>query len=208
MISSPARTALDIAPALTDKRLTRVVNDGRHARLLHLDDLADVLARNPKHPGVKRLKPLLDTPATRPTRSELEDDFRAFARRYGLPAPVTNTYVLGHEVDVLFVAERVIVEVDSWEFHRFRSNFEGDRDRDADFLAGGYVTVRITDERMNGEPEHEAGRLHKILSDPAPNSYGSLKHDCKSARHGRTDNPGAPGQLRSSECIAVSSESS
>ena len=79
--------------------------------------------------------------------------------------PLTNTYILGHEVDVLFAAEPVIVEIDSWEFRGFRSNFEDDRDRDADFLAGGYATVRITDERMNGEPEREARRLQKILSD-------------------------------------------
>ncbi len=197
-VTSPARTALDIASGLTDDRLTRVVNDARHARVLHLDDLADVVARNPKHPGTRRLRRFVETPAG-PTRSELEDAFLAFAQRHGLPAPVTNTYVLGHEVDVLFVAERVIVEVDSWEFHRFRSNFEGDRDRDADFLAGGYLTVRDhrrTDEqrpRARGPPAPEDPRRS------AANSYGSLKYDCKSAGHGRTENPGAPGQLRSSD---------
>jgi very-short-patch-repair endonuclease len=129
-----------------------------------LDDLQDVLNRNPKHPGTKPLKPFLDAPQA-PSRSGLEDDFMTFARRYRLPAPVTSTYVLGHEVDVLFVAERVIVEIDSWEFHRLRSNFEGDRDRDADSLAGGYVTIRITDERMQQTPEREARRLNEILSD-------------------------------------------
>jgi hypothetical protein len=162
--TSPARTALDIAPRLADKRLTRVVNDGRHGRHLNLDDLADVLKRNPTHPGTKRLKRFLEASGG-PTLSDLEDDFIEFANRYGLPVPVTNTHVLGHEVDVLFEAERLIVEVDSWEFHRFRSNFEGDRNRDADFLAGGYVTVRITDQRMTEEPEREARRLQKILSD-------------------------------------------
>jgi very-short-patch-repair endonuclease len=161
-VTSPARTALDIAPRLTDKRLIRVVNDGRHARLIHLDDLADALARNPKHPGAKRLRHFLDTEAG-PTRSELEDEFVAFCKRYGLPKPVTNTYVLGYEVDVVFPAERVIVEIDSWEFHRFRSNFEDDRNRDADLLAGDYVTIRLTDERMKKTPEHEAARLQTIL---------------------------------------------
>ena len=161
-VTSPARTALDIAPRLTDARLTRVVNNGRHARLLHLDDLADVLDRNPTHPGAKRLRPFVDVP-TGPTRSELEDAFVAFCKRYGLPTPVTNRTINGREVDALFPAEKVIVEIDSWEFHRFRSNFEGDRDRDADQLAGGHVTVRLTDERMKGTPDHEAERLHKIL---------------------------------------------
>ena len=89
----------------------------------------------------------------------------AFCKRYDLPTPVTNTMVNGREVDALFPAERVIVEIDSWEFHRFRSNFEGDRDRDTDQLAGGYVTIRLTDERVKHTPEQEAERLHKILND-------------------------------------------
>jgi hypothetical protein len=161
-VTSPARTALDVAPRLTDKRLTRVVNDGRHARLIHLDDLADVLARNPTNPGTKRLRHFLETEGG-PTRSELEDRFVAFCTRYGLPTPLTNISVLGHEVDVLFPAERVIVEIDSWEFHRFRNSFEDDRNRDADLLAGDFVTIRLTDERMKQTPEHEAARLHKIL---------------------------------------------
>jgi Transcriptional regulator, AbiEi antitoxin len=160
--TSPARTALDIAPGLTDHRLTRVVNDGQHARVLHLDDLAHVLDRNPTHPGMKRLRPFVEAPSG-PTRSELEDHFLAFCTRYGLPTPITNLTINGHEVDALFPAERVIVEIDSWEFHRFRSSFEGDRDRDTDQLAGGYVTIRLTDERMKHTPEHEAERLHKIL---------------------------------------------
>jgi hypothetical protein len=163
-VTSPSRTALDIAPRLTDERLTRVINDARHARLLHLDDLSDVLDRNPTHPGKKRLRPFAETPAG-PTRSELEDAFMAFAKRFGLPTPLTNVTVNGRVVDVVFPAERVIVEIDSWEFHRFRSNFEDDRDRDADQLVGGYVTVRVTDDRMKQTPKLEADRLHAILAD-------------------------------------------
>lgn len=163
-VTSPARTALDIAPRLTDKRLIRVVNDGRHARFLHLDDLADVLDRNPNHPGTKRLTPFLDAPAS-PTRSPLEDDFIAFAKRFGLPAPVTNTQLFGYEIDVLYPAERVIVELDGYNFHSDRASFGRDRKRDAVMLAAGYQTVRITGEQMEHDAAHEAHLLHKILAD-------------------------------------------
>jgi Protein of unknown function (DUF559) len=161
-VTSPARTVLDNAPRLNDKRLTRMVNDARHSRFLYLEALADVIERNPTHPGARRLRPFVDS-RSGPTRSELEDRFVAFARRYGLPAPVTNVPLLGYVVDVLFPVEKVIVEVDSWEFHRFRSNFESDRNRDADMLAAGFLTVRVTDERMNQNPEQEARRLNTIL---------------------------------------------
>jgi len=162
-VTTPARTALDIAARLPDRRLGRVVNDGRRAGYVHLDSLADVLSRNPNHPGTKRLLPFVRD-LTPPTNSPLEDDFLAFARKYGLPAPTrTNVYRFGHEVDAVYEAERVIVEIDGYEFHSDRDSFERDRDRDADRLAGGYATLRITKERMHQRPEREARRLLGIL---------------------------------------------
>lgn len=162
-VTSPARTVLDTAPCLSGTRLTRMVNDALRTPYLHVPDLADVLNRNLRHPGRKRLLEFVE--ANRPrSNSPLEDDFLAFARRYGLPTPVTNTYLLGHEIDVLFPLERVIVELDGWEFHRFRSNFESDRNRDADMLAADYLTLRVTEERLSQHPEHEARRLHTILA--------------------------------------------
>lgn len=98
-----------------------------------------------------------------PTRSEFEDDFLEFCERFGLPRPLINTIVGGYEVDALFAAEQVIVELDGWEFHRDRGSFESDRNRDADTLAGGLVTVRITRERFNATPDNEAARLQRIL---------------------------------------------
>ena len=57
----------------------------------------------------------------------------------------------------------MIVEIDSWQFHGDRGSFESDRDRDADHLAAGIVTVRVTEERLTGSPDREAARLRKIL---------------------------------------------
>ena len=62
----------------------------------------------------------------------------------------------------------MIVELDSWKFHRDRTSFEGDRDRDADTLAAGLITVRITDRRMEHAPEREARRLQAILEKRCP----------------------------------------
>jgi very-short-patch-repair endonuclease len=58
----------------------------------------------------------------------------------------------------------VIVELDSWEFHKTRIAFETDRERDAETLAAGYITVRITWERIQEAPVREARRLHAILA--------------------------------------------
>jgi hypothetical protein len=162
-VTSPARTALDIAPRLNDKRLTRVVNDGRHARLLHLVDLADVVNRNPKHQpqnGLGGSSTRRRRPRARPSKTTSSRSPSAT----GLPAPVTNTYLFGYEIDVLYSAERVIVELDGYEFHSDRTTFGRDRKRDAVMLAADYQTVRITGEQMENDGEHEALLLMAILN--------------------------------------------
>lgn len=162
-VTSPARTVLDCAPRMRARSLTRVINDARRERLLTLEALSNVVARCPTHPGARLLKPHLDNPHN-PTRSGGEDDFPVFCRRYGLPTPLINTVVHGHEVDVYFQEERLIVELDGWPYHRSRESFEDDRERDATMLMHRIATVRITYDRFYGDPDREAARLHAILA--------------------------------------------
>jgi very-short-patch-repair endonuclease len=133
---------------------------------LHAGALAELLARCPTYPGAARLRRFAseeeDAPS-RPTRSELEDDFLAFCERFGLPRPLVNTVVGGYEVDAYFPDLRLIVELDSWAFHKGRRAFETDRLRDVTALANAIATVRITSERLRDQPEREAARLRSIM---------------------------------------------
>jgi very-short-patch-repair endonuclease len=160
-VTSPARTVLDFAFALSDDRLGRVVDDALRGPLSR-DALADVMARNPKHAGIARLEAFVSERGA-PTRSQFEREFKAFARRFGLPPFELNVFVCDREVDVLFRAERVIVELDGYDFHRGRGSFERDRDHDVDALTHGFITARITWTRMKSTPASEADRLHTIL---------------------------------------------
>jgi hypothetical protein len=162
-VTTPARTAVDMSPRLTDKALKRVVNNMLSSPWATEDQFADTLARHPHAPGAKRIAKLIGLAGT-PTRSGWEDDFPAFCQKYGLPAPVMGVPMFGYVADALFVAERVIVELDSREFHMGAIPFESDRDRDADMLAHRYVTIRITWERIEEREEREATRLHRILA--------------------------------------------
>jgi Protein of unknown function (DUF559) len=162
-VTSPARTLLDCAPTLTSQRLTRAVNDALRSPYMNHAQLADVVARCPGHRGATRLRTFVAVSGG-PTRSEFEDLFLAFCGDHGLPKPLVNTLVCGYEVDALFPAERVIVELDGWDFHNDRAAFERDRNRDADLLAAGFVTVRITWERLIERPALEAARLRRILA--------------------------------------------
>jgi len=166
-VTTPARTIFDMAARLNDKSLKRTVNSALGSPWLSEGHLADVVAWHPNAPAATRIAKLIGLEGT-PTRSDWEDDFPAFCAEHGLPAPVMGAPLNGYIVDALFPVERVIVELDSWEYHKGKIAFEGDRERDADNLAGGYVTVRATWERIEDRPHREAKRLHTILARQAP----------------------------------------
>jgi very-short-patch-repair endonuclease len=51
----------------------------------------------------------------------------------------------------LVVGERLVIELDGWEFHRDREQFEEDRRRDAALAALGYVVLRFTYRQITRE---------------------------------------------------------
>jgi hypothetical protein len=161
--TSPARTLIDMSPRLKDKALKRAVNNALTSPWLTEDQLAETLACHPTLAGVKRIAALIGLPGT-PTRSGWEDDFPAFCAEHGLPAPVMGLPFHGYVLDAVFADEKVVVELDSWAFHKGKIAFENDRERDAHMLANGFVTVRVTEERLGGRPRDEAERLHAILA--------------------------------------------
>ena len=63
------------------------------------------------------------------TRSDLEILFRQLCKDHGLPEPRVNQIVQGKEVDFLFADARLIVEADSWAYHKTRRAFEADLHR-------------------------------------------------------------------------------
>jgi hypothetical protein len=159
-VTSPARTALDIAPRITRRELAKAVNDAENAGYLRTRDVLEILRRLPRAPGAAALRWVA---GAGDLRSPLEYDFVVLAAKHGLPPPVTNVRVAGHLVDALFAEERVIVELDSWGFHRDRVSFEDNRERDAATLTAGYITIRLTSERWSTDPQREAARLQDIL---------------------------------------------
>lgn len=161
-VTTPGRTLVDMAPRLNDKSLKSAVNKALHSLWLTEDQLADTLGRHPHAPGANRIAKLIGRAGT-PPRSDWEEEFPGFCKAHGLPEPVMGQPLHGYIVDALFPAERVIVELDSKGFHMGAIPFEGDRDRDADMLAHGFVTVRITWERTEERPQREARRLRRIL---------------------------------------------
>jgi Transcriptional regulator, AbiEi antitoxin len=164
-VTSPARTLLDIAPRTQTKNLHRFHNELRMRRLINNELLLDVAARNPRHPGARRLRELAGASAGEAKRSPLEIDWQNFAGRYDLPAHQMNTHVAGERVDVVFTPDRLVIELDGWGKHGTKQSFEDDRDQDSGILAAtGIPTMRITYDGLHLRPGQQASRINAILA--------------------------------------------
>ena len=97
------------------------------------------------------------------TRSEGERRLKALCKAAGLPLPQMNARVAGWEVDAFWPAQRLVVEVDGYKYHRTRRRFESDRRKDAALLVAGYRVVRITWRRLRYESYAVAAELAVLL---------------------------------------------
>jgi very-short-patch-repair endonuclease len=70
-------------------------------------------------------------------------------------------------------AERLIVEIDGFEYHRSREAFERDRLRDARLQAAGNRVVRITRRQISQQPEAVVARGGHGASDRCRSRPGS-----------------------------------
>jgi hypothetical protein len=96
-VTSPARTALDLAAHLPDKQLKRAIDEARMSPTarLTLNQLRDVVARYPHHPGAKRVRWFLGITQEEPNRSGYEDEFDEFCEERGFPRPRRLDHALG-----------------------------------------------------------------------------------------------------------------
>jgi very-short-patch-repair endonuclease len=171
-VTSPARTLLDMAPRLKPKQLTRAINDLRLRDLLTIDQLVDVIGRNPTHRAATLLQPHLEFAQPEPTRSVLEDRFLPLLRKHGLPTPQINVDVCGYRVDAHFPDHSLVVELDGWKRHGTRDRFVEDRRQDFKILLNaGIPTVRFPYEDVNDAVITELGQLLECRRQPP--AFGS-----------------------------------
>jgi very-short-patch-repair endonuclease len=164
-VTSPALTVLHNAPRLTDKQMIRAVNELRMERRLTHEHLVDVVERFPRHAGARRVRAMFGVTVKEPDRSRFEDDWRPFARAYGLRGWDTNKHICGYRVDVLFEPDLLIVELDGWGTHGTKPAFESDREQDATILAQlGIPTYRVTRHQFKADPARHAERIQTILA--------------------------------------------
>jgi very-short-patch-repair endonuclease len=77
---------------------------------------------------------------------------------------VTGFNELGHELDVYWPEQRLVVELDVYETHGTREAFERDRLRQEDLLLDGIRSIRVTGPRLGAEPQRVIGRVARLLA--------------------------------------------
>ncbi|HEX5984505.1 MAG TPA: DUF559 domain-containing protein [Solirubrobacterales bacterium] len=97
------------------------------------------------------------------SRSDLERDFLALCRRHRLPPPEVNVKIERWEVDFLWRPQRLVVETDSFAYHRGSVAFEDDHARDLDLRAAGYTVRRFTGLQLEEEPERVVADVARAL---------------------------------------------
>jgi len=165
-VTSLAWTVVDYA-AISNRRQVRLVLEALERRRIYIGrELNDLLERTPNRKGVKTVRAAIaDIKGPAPwIQSQLEETFRELIRRSDLLEPEANVFVEGELVDALWRQERVIVELDGFAFHKSRAQFEKDRRRDANFTVAGYRVLRITQERLQNEPEAVLAEIRALLS--------------------------------------------
>lgn len=163
-VTTVARTLFDYAEVETFQRLEQAWEEADRLKQLRLPEIERVCERGHGRRALKPIRRLLAA-AKGPAegRSPLEQRFHDFCREHRLPDPVRNVHVLDHEVDALWPSAKLVVELDSWEFHGHRAAFERDRARDPKLLLAGYRTVRVTHRRLDREANQLAAEIRQLL---------------------------------------------
>jgi very-short-patch-repair endonuclease len=144
-VTTPARTLLDLAGSgLRDQRLERIVD---RAELLRLVDFAELRATaSTGRRGSPSLNAVLSRYAVGPvdTRSRLEEIVYELCDEQRLPRPNVNTVIEGDVRDFAWPQWRLVVEADSYRWHRSPSALDQDRARDVPLVLAGWRVLRFT----------------------------------------------------------------
>ena len=147
-----ARCVVDVSGRLSTKDLGYVVDDALRRKLLSLEGLRRCAARLDPAPG-RSLRGIRSVLADRlPGYSAGDSDLETRALRAlvgaGLPPPRQQFRMVlaGRRVrlDLAYPEQRIAIELDGWDTHRFRSKFDDDRARADDLIVADWTPITFT----------------------------------------------------------------
>jgi very-short-patch-repair endonuclease len=146
-----ARTLVDLAEVLSERRLADAVHQAEFHRVLDVNEVERVLERVPGRTGRHRLRRSLAAYAPEPlrVRNEAERLVHDLCIQHGLPKPEANASIQGHEVDLYWPQAALVVELDGGPAHLTRRAFHEDRRRDRFLATRGIQVLRVTSRELD-----------------------------------------------------------
>lgn len=171
-ITIPERTIIDLSGVISEKILSRILDNGLAAGIVDYPKLVDLFGRIGRRgkPGTARLRGLLEARGTGyvPADSELERRLLAVLLDAGLPQPELQfrapwLQAVNGRVDLAYVAEKLVIEGDSRRWHLLSEAFETDRLRDNAAQLSGWRILRFTWREIIDHPERVASTVRRAL---------------------------------------------
>jgi len=162
-LTSPERTLLDMAESCGRAETAAALREARVKGLVTPESIERRLAAARGRRGVPTLRALLQSPSAAPTRSRLERRLLRLLKEAGLPKPATDEWVAGHLCDLVWPAQRLIVETDAFNTHGDERTFESDRARDAALQREGWRVLRFTALQLEHEPLRTVATIATVL---------------------------------------------
>lgn len=165
-VTTVARTLVDLAGIVERDNLERAVNEADVLRALDVGALHDALARtrgrrDGGQAAMEAVLALHHGPVV--LRSQLERRFRALLRAHGLPPAEHNVRVAGYEVDAVWPARRLAVELDSARYHDTPAARARDAAKSAALEAAGWRLLRYRWHHLGGAAGEATARELRAL---------------------------------------------
>lgn len=164
-VTTVARTLFDLADGEDERSLGRAFEEADRLGLLAQRELADLSVRGNGRRGLGKYRRVLAAHRVPPdVRSEMERIFLEVCDRERIPRPETNVWVGTHLADGLWPAAKVVVELDSWGFHRTQATHERDHEETVELELAGYEVVRFSYRQLTRDAGRVAARVRRALT--------------------------------------------
>ena len=166
-VTSVGRTLLDLAETLPLDQLVKAIDTATNTRRLGRGTMPSVIRQARGRRGLKPLKAalLITRPQDVLTRSELERRALRLIDRAQLERPEVNVRLHGYEVDLLWRAHRLVVELDSREHHGTDTALDRDTRKAGNLMAQGWRVGRLTWRQVVNDERWVRSRLTAWLDD-------------------------------------------